>query len=139
MRILAVDPGEKNLGIAVSDPTGTIAAPNTVIPHRSKAEDAARIAALAEENGCGTIVVGIAWSADGGETESSRRARNLAAEIRRRSELPVVLWDEAGSTQTARETAIEMGVPRKKRGGHLDAQAAAVVLQSYLEHLRTEE
>ena len=133
MRILAVDPGEKNLGIAVSDPTGTIATPTTVIKHLSRQKDAARIAALAAETGCGEIVVGLALSDEGGETESSRRARNLASELRRTAGLPVVLWDEAGSTQTARETAIEMGVRRSKRSGHLDANAAAVILQTYLE------
>jgi putative Holliday junction resolvase len=133
MRILAVDPGEKNLGIATSDPTGTIATPTTVLTHKSRTADADRIAALAENAGCGTIVVGLALNDDGGETQSSRRARNLAAEIRKRTDLPVVLWDESGSTQTAREAAIEMGVSRKKRSGHLDASAAAVILQSYLD------
>ncbi|HUF36904.1 MAG TPA: Holliday junction resolvase RuvX [Anaerolineales bacterium] len=136
MRILAVDPGEKRLGVAISDPTGTIATPNTVLQHRSKTADAERIIALAVEACCECIVVGIALDPDGGETESSRRARNLAAEIRKRSDLEVVLWDEAGSTRAARAAAIEIGAPRKKRRGHLDAQAAAVILQSYLDDLK---
>jgi putative Holliday junction resolvase len=139
MRILAVDPGEVNLGIAVSDPTGTIATPTTVIRHRSRQTDAERIAALAGETGSGTILVGIALSADGEETASSRQARNLAAEIRKQSSLPVVLWDEGGSTQAARDAALEMGVPRKKRSGHLDANAAAVILQSYLDSVNLEK
>ena len=138
MRILAVDPGEVNLGIAISDPTGNIATPKTVIHHSSRTADAEWIAALAEEAGCGTIVIGLALPADGGETETSRRARNLAAEIRRQSGLPVVLWDEAGSTQAARAAAIAMGVPKKKRTGHLDANAAAVILQSYLDNINNE-
>jgi putative Holliday junction resolvase len=133
MRILAVDPGEKRLGIAISDPTGTIATPNSVIQHKSKSEDAARIAALAEKHGCETIVIGTALSAEGEDTDSSRRARNLAAEIRRHSGLQVVLWDESGSTGTAKEIAISIAISKKKRAGHLDDRAAAVILQDYLD------
>ncbi len=133
MRILAVDPGEKRLGIAVSDPTGTIATPHSVVLHRSKREDALRIVALAIENGCERIVVGVALNADGGETESSRRARNLAGEIAENTDIQVQTWDEGNSTQRARDAALELGISRRKRRGHLDDKAAAVILQSYLD------
>ena len=133
MRILAVDPGEKRLGIAISDPTGTIAAPHSVIRHKSKKENALRIIAIAVEASCETILVGIALNADGGETESSRRARNLAATIDENTEMSVLTWDEGGSTQAAKAHAIKMGIPKKKRRGHLDDTAAAFILQSYLD------
>ena len=133
MRILAVDPGEKRIGIAVSDPTGTIASPVTILTHKSHAEDAARIVALAVEHGCERVLIGIALNADGGETESSRRARNLAKAVRKAGDAPVITWDESGSTKAAQAVAREMGLPRAKRGGHRDAAAAAVILQSYLD------
>lgn len=136
MRILAVDPGEKRIGIAVSDPTGTIASPKTVLNHKNRAEDAARIVRLAAEYECGEIIVGTSPGADGQETDASRRSRRLAEAIRAETTLPVVLWDESGSTQAARRAALEMGLPRRKRGGHRDEAAAAVILQSYLDARR---
>ncbi|MFQ5615721.1 MAG: Holliday junction resolvase RuvX [Anaerolineales bacterium] len=139
MRILAIDPGEKRIGIAISDPTGTIANPLTMIKHVSRRRDkrrnetAAKIARLAEARECGKIVVGQALDWDGGETPSSRRARRLAGAIRARTNIPVELWDEYGSTQAAREARIAMGIKRKKRRGHIDELAATVILQSYLD------
>ena len=133
MRILAVDPGEKRLGLALSDPTGTIANPLAVIRHVSRPLDAATIAQIARENQAGCIVVGQALDIDGRPTPQSRRAARLAAAIRDQSELPIVLWDESDSTQTARAARINLGVQRKKRSGHLDELAATVILQSYLD------
>ena len=76
MRILAVDPGEKNIGIAVSDPTGTIANPVTVVQHVARALDAAQIASLAAEYGAGKVIVGQALDSDGQPTPEGRRALN---------------------------------------------------------------
>lgn len=132
-RILAVDPGEKRLGIAVSDPTGTIARPLMVINHISRAIDAASIANLASEHGAVRIIVGQALDDDGNPTPQARHAARLADAIKEQTPLPVDLWDESGSTQAARASRIAMGVSRKRRAGHLDEVAAAVILQSYLD------
>jgi putative holliday junction resolvase len=133
MRILAVDPGEKRLGLAISDPTATIASPLMVIKHVARPVDAAAIAQTAEENHAELIVVGTALDDEGEPTPQSRRAERLAEAIRQQTSLPVVLWDESGSTQAARAARIAMGVSRRKRRGHLDDLAAAVILQSYLD------
>jgi putative Holliday junction resolvase len=133
MRILAVDPGEKRIGIALSDPTATIANPLTVIQHVSRALDAATVAQLAQDNQVGLIVVGEALDENSEPTPQSRRARRLAAAIRSQTDQPVVLWDESGSTQAARAARLAMGVTRRKRSGHLDDLAATVILQSYLD------
>ncbi|NLG72521.1 MAG: Holliday junction resolvase RuvX [Chloroflexi bacterium] len=133
MRILAVDPGEKRLGIAISDPTATIASPLTVLKHVSRAEDAAAIVRLAVEHSAGMIIVGTALDDEGEETLQSRKAARLAEVIRTLTDLPVALWDESGSTQEARAARLAMGVSRKKRRGHMDDLAAAVILQSYLD------
>ena len=133
MRILAVDPGEKRLGIAISDPSGTIANPLTVLKHVSRPVDAASIAQLAEENQAGRIVVGQALDAENLPTLQSRRAAHLAEAIRQQTGLPVELWDETGSTQAARAARIAMGVSRRKRAGHLDDLAATYILQTYLD------
>ena len=133
MRILAVDPGEKRLGIAVSDSTGTIANPLTLIKHFSRPIDAATIAQLASENDCGHIIVGQALDIEGKPTHQGRRAKRLAAAIRIQTDIKVDLWDETDSTQTARAARIALGSPRRKRRGHLDALAATVILQTYLD------
>jgi len=117
----------------LSDPTGTIANPLAVLKHISREADAAAIAQLAADQETGLIVVGQALGGDGEETPQSQRAARLAAAIRRHSDLPVVLWDESGSTQAARRARVQMGVSRRKRRGHLDDLAATYILQSYLD------
>ena len=133
MRIMAIDPGEKKLGVALSDPSGTIASPLTVLKHVRRAIDAATIAQLAVEHQAGLIVVGQALDDEGEPTLQSRRAVRLVEAIREQSSLPVVMWDESGSTQAARQARVAMGVTRRQRRGHLDDLAATVILQSYLD------
>ncbi len=133
MRILAVDPGEKNLGLALSDPTNTIANPLIVLKHISRQIDAATIAQLAQEHQVGLIIVGQALNEDDLPTPQSRKAFRLAEAIRLQVELPVKLWDESGSTQAARSAHIAMGSGRRKRRGHLDHLAATYILQTYLD------
>ncbi len=132
-RILAVDPGEKRIGIAISDPTGTLARPLQVIRHMARAADAAEIARLAAENAAVLIIIGTALDDENQPTPQSRHAEKLAEAICAVTALPVELWDESGSTQAARAARIAMGVSRRKRSGHLDEVAAAVILQSYLD------
>ncbi len=133
MRILAVDPGEKRIGIAISDPTGTIARPLNIMKHISRPIDAAAIAELAKQNEAVLIVVGKSLDEEGTPTLRSRQADRLAEAIRQQCELPVKMWDESFSTKDAREARIAMGTPRDKRRGHLDDLAATVLLQSYLD------
>jgi putative Holliday junction resolvase len=132
-RILAVDPGEKHLGIAISDPTGTVSRPLTILQHVSRPVDAATIVALAHENNAVMILIGQALDEENQLTPQSRRASRLAAAIQQQTTLPVVLWDESGSTNTARQIRRSMGVSRRQRSGHLDDLAAAIILQSYLD------
>jgi putative Holliday junction resolvase len=133
MRILAVDHGEKRIGLAISDSTGTIANPLTVIQHVSRAIDAAQVAALAAEHGAGMIIVGQSFDEDGQPNLAGRRAARFTEALHEQTDLPVKLWDESFSTQKARAARIQMGVSRKQRAGHLDQLAATVILQSYLD------
>lgn len=132
-RILAVDPGQKKLGISISDPSGTIANPKGFVIHSSMILDAAQIADLARENDVISIVVGEAFDEDGQIGPRARHAIKLAKAIGKQSELPVILWDESYSTQEARHARIALGANRKKRAGHLDDLAATVILQTYLD------
>lgn len=132
-RILGVDPGEKRIGLAISDPSATIAGPLGVVVHQARAADAAKIAAMARERGAVKIVVGQAMGMDGLPSEEGLKAARLAEAIREASGLPVEMWDESGSTQEARAARFAMGVSRRKRSGHLDEVAATIILQSYLD------
>jgi putative Holliday junction resolvase len=132
-RVLSVDPGEKRIGIALSDPTGMIASPLLVLKHVSRAADAAEIARLAAEKEAVQIIVGLSLGSDGQSTPQSRHSEGLAQAIREHTQIPVALWDESGSTQAARASRIAMGVSRNKRSGHLDEIAATIILQSYLD------
>lgn len=133
MRIFVVDHGEKRIGLAISDPSGMIANPLTVIEHLSRPLDAARVAALAAEHGAALIVVGQSFDEDGRPNLAGRRAARFAEALQAQTTIPVVLWDEALSTQDARAAQIQMGGSRKKHAGRLDALAAVVILQSYLD------
>ncbi len=133
MRILAVDPGEKRIGLAISDPTATIASPLTVVQHVSRAVDAASIADLAVQQQVGLIVIGKSLDEDGLPTPASRRADRLLEAIRQQCAIPITTWDESFSTQAARQARLEMSVSRRQRSGHLDELAATVILQSYLD------
>ena len=132
-RILAVDPGDKRIGIALSDLSRTIANPYTVINHVSRILDAGSIAQIAHNEMVKCIVVGQALDENGDLTPSARKAARLADAIRSQTTIPVVLWDESGSTQAARSARIAMNVSRRKRQGHMDEIAATVILQSYLD------
>jgi putative holliday junction resolvase len=133
LRVLAVDHGEKRIGLALSDPTGTIANPFKVIEHVSRLMDAAQVANLAQESEVGLIVIGQSFDEEGRPNLAGRRAAKFAEALKQQSQIPVVLWDESLSTQDARAARIELGVSRKKRAGHHDSLAATVILQSYLE------
>lgn len=123
--VLAVDPGEARLGIAISDPTGTIARPERVIRHTSRAQDAGQIAQIAVEQHAGSILVGLALDDEGRVGPQARKAIRLVEALRAITPLQVETWDESGSTLTARR-----GVDKDSM---LDARAAAVFLQDFLD------
>lgn len=133
MRILCVDHGEKRIGVAISDLTGTIASPLTVINHVARLVDAALVTALAGEQGAEKIIVGQSFDEEGNPNTAGRAAIRFAEALRTQTSLPVEMWDESLSTQDARSARIQSGVSRKRRAGHHDSLAAVVILQSYLE------
>ena len=132
-RILAVDHGTQRIGLALSDPARRLARPLTVLAHVQRQVDAAAVAGLAREHEAGLIVVGQSLDEEGKPNFAGRQAARFAEALRTQADVPVELWDEAFTTRDARQVRLEMGVPRKKRSGHLDDLAATLLLQSYLE------
>ncbi len=133
MKWLAVDPGEVHLGLAVCDEAGIVARPFATLRHVARAEDARRIVAAAVDQGAGGIVVGIALTAEGEVGPQGRKAERLAAALRAQTDLPVVLHDEWGSSQAARDQLRANGRSRRARATGEHAAAAATLLQSYLD------
>ncbi len=141
-RLLALDVGERRIGVAVSDESGLLATPLTVIRRASKAEDFSRIAALVREQAVGGLVVGHPLNDDGSAGPQARRIERYAAALADalRAEgldLPLTFWDESLSTQRAQEAMIAAGQRARKRQRRLDAVAAAVILQDYLDEQRS--
>jgi putative Holliday junction resolvase len=136
-KVLAIDWGAKRIGLAVSDPTGKLARPLTVIQHISREENACRILDQAKMAEADVIVIGVTY-ADGDEVSpSGRSAQRLAEEIEKQSTFKVILWDEEFTTREVKESMIRSGISRSKRRGHADDRAAATLLQNYLNSLDT--
>ena len=133
MRILALDPGEKKIGVALSDPTGLVARPLTTLLHTSRDADAARIAALVGEHQAELILIGLALDASEQRGPQARRAERLAEAIRQQTSVPVILHDESYSTQAAQDVMRAAGKKRRARREQVHAVAAAALLQSYLD------
>jgi putative Holliday junction resolvase len=123
-RILAIDPGEARLGLALSDPTETIARPLSVLRHHSRPADARAISRLAKEHGVTLILVGLPLDQEGRVGPQARRALRLVEALRESTAVPIETWDESGSTRAAAELG--------KGDQDLDARAAAVILQDFL-------
>ena len=134
MRALGVDFGEKRIGVAVSDPSGLITQTWGIIERTSDRQAAQRVAALAAELGAQVIVVGLPADAGAEEGFQARRTRRFAEQLRQETPLPVTFWDESLSSQDA-EALVRARRPRAGRR-RLDAVAAAIMLQSYLDGRR---
>lgn len=134
---MAIDHGSKHIGLAISDPSGTIANPLKIVNHVSRAVDVAAIADIAKTNGVQMIVIGQSFGEGGQPSYQGRCAARFAEALKSELALPIVLWDEAFTTIDARLSRIKMNARRKKRKGHLDSLAATILLQDYLdENLR---
>ena len=134
MRLMALDLGERRIGVAVSDPSRVLARGIEVIERRSVEKDLEAIGHLAEEYEVEAIVVGFPRRLDGTAGEEAKKAEAFAAQIEAHLELPVILWDERLSTVRAARALAEGG-KRKRRLG-IDAVAAVVILQDYLDSLK---
>ena len=130
-KLLGLDLGERRIGVAVSDDTGLIATPINVIDlRRGSLADIARIAL---EQTVDAIVAGLPLNDAGDEGYQARDVRSQCAALSDLTPLPIVMWDERLTTAIAEDILAARGRPSRKRLAELDAVAAAVMLQSYLD------
>ncbi len=134
-RALGIDVGSVRVGLAISDETYTLATPVATVPNESRTLWA-RIAREMEDRDVDRVVVGLPRRLDGSEGEAAEHARQFAAELAKRTATPIELWDERFTTTIAERSLIESGVRRKRRREVIDAVAAAVLLQSWLDARR---
>ena len=133
-RLLGIDYGERRIGLAISDPSGTIASPAGTITRRAgKRPPIAEIIRRAHSLEARGFVIGLPLDGEGEETPRCAEARAVGAELEKRTGLPVELVDERYSTATALRAIHEMGGSRRDRKEDVDALAAAVILQQALQ------
>ncbi|MFW6115698.1 MAG: Holliday junction resolvase RuvX [Chloroflexota bacterium] len=137
MRLLCLDVGERHIGVAISDPTGTVARPLQTVEHVSREEDVSTIAAIADEYEVDAVVVGLPLSLDGTVGPQAERVDRFREALARGLDVSVIPWDERYSTAAAEEiilkTRKEKARRRARADGEIDSIAAAVILQSYLD------
>ena len=140
---LALDVGDRRIGVAGADPEGIVVTPLTTFTRRSDRQVVAAITALAADRGAETIVVGLPYTPQGEIGEQAQRVQDFTRRLERVPGLTVVYWDERYSTLEASDRLRESGGHRRRRGRpariaareRLDAAAAAVILQDYLDAL----
>jgi len=134
LRILAIDPGTVRLGLALSDPSGTIAQPLSVLARRSDAQDLKALTELAERHEVGMIVIGLPRLMDGRLDTAAQQAQAFGAQVARATGRPVAYWDERLTSVAAERYLIEQGKRRSKRRQEIDRMAATLLLQGYLDY-----
>ena len=141
MRVLGVDIGTRRVGLAISDATRTLARPLTTLRVAGESDAVARvadaIAALsAEDDGLAAIVVGLPARLDGSPNDGTARAHAFIAALKTRTPIPIATEDERLSSREAESRLALREKDWRKRKDTLDAAAAAVILQDYLDRPR---
>lgn len=132
-RILGLDYGEKRIGVAVSDPSETIASPLELYTRQNVEQDARHFQALVREHEVERIVVGLPLYPSGDESPKSAEARRFGQWISQETGLPVEFYDERYTTVEAEQLLLQADMTRKKRGARIDKLAAQITLQAYLD------
>ena len=133
MKVLALDVGDRRTGVALSDAVGMIAIPLTTIQASDEDELATVVMALIEEHGAGEVVVGMPLTLAGERGSQAKRTGHFVRHLRSQIDVPIKTVDERLSTVEATRRIREAGGRRKRAREGIDAAAAAVVLQAYLD------
>jgi putative Holliday junction resolvase len=133
---MGLDPGEKRIGVAVSDLTRLIASPLNTIVRAKFVADAEAILKIYDLRGCTGFVIGLPLNMDGSSGPSAQAARAFARNLIAKRDAPLLLWDERLSTAAVTRTLIESNASRRRRGEVVDKMAAAYMLQGALDALQ---
>ncbi|MCL4079169.1 Holliday junction resolvase RuvX [Coriobacteriia bacterium Es71-Z0120] len=133
MRVLGLDIGSVRVGVAISDPSGTVATPRCVLDAKQLLRDPRELKAIVEEEGVELLVVGLPVTMAGEEGPQARSARVAGEALKEVLGLPVEYFDERLTTVAASSAMRSGGVRGRSQRGRLDAAAAAIMLQAYLD------
>lgn len=134
---MALDVGDKRIGVAVSDPLGITAQPVGMIERVGWGPDIRRIGEYAAQYETKRLICGLPLNMDGSSGPQAEKVRTFAEQLTKAG-YDVAFWDERLSTVTAEQALIESGMRREKRKEYIDQTAAVVILQTYLDALPTE-
>ena len=137
MRALALDWGEKGIGLAISDASGLLAHPRGALARKGEEKDIEALLAMIKAEGVERVVVGLPRSLNGSLGPQARTVLAFVEALKTKAPVPVEVWDEKLSTAEAERLLLEAGHrrPSKER---LDAAAATIILQGYLDHGRNQ-
>lgn len=136
MKIMAIDYGDAHTGVALSDPTGFLAGSATTIHSRKEEVVLSELARMVRENQVDELVMGFPRNMDGTEGPRAELYRAFAGKVEEATGLKVVLWDERRTTVDAHRILFEAGKNAKKRKKTVDAVAASLILEGYLDFKR---
>lgn len=139
MRVMALDVGDKKIGVAISDPEGLLASPLTTVVRVSDGKAIDHLCSLVSEYRVGCVVVGLPYSLDGGVGAQAEKVYDFVRKLSERLQIDIKLRDERLSTNAADRLLLQAGAKKGHRRLVRDAAAAAFVLQGYLDSLRSGE
>ncbi len=134
--ILGLDIGDSTIGVAASDPSGTICVPVGVIKRKSKVEDMAELQKIIEERNVGTIVIGLPLDINGELGPQAKKVKKYTSNIRKATDCEIVFVDERFTSKMANNTLRTLNVKRGKEKGYEDALAASYILELYIKRNR---
>ena len=134
-RLMGLDLGTKTIGIALSDTSRKVASPLSTIRRTKFQADADQLLALAEEHRVGGFVLGLPLNMNASEGPRAQATRAFAANLAKRTEIPIAFWDERLSTIAAERALLEADQSRRRRASVIDKMAAAYFLQGALDRL----
>jgi putative holliday junction resolvase len=134
-RVVALDPGTKRVGVAVSDPDRVLARPLPIIQRTSWKKLLLQVKSILAEYDAKALIVGLPYNFDGTESEMTSEARNMAGKFKLSLDVPVYLQDERATTYEARGRLWKAGVEGKEMQRVLDSEAAVIILTDFLDRL----
>jgi len=134
---MGLDIGDKRIGVAMSDPVGILASPLTQIQRTGTEVAIEAILELVRQYDVKRILAGLPYSIDGSMGPQAQKVESFLKKLSERLDIPVETWDESYTTVAAASKMVEAGVRKDRRKKQIDAAAAAIILQEYLDTIRT--
>ncbi len=131
-KYICLDIGDKRIGIAVSDPLGSMALPYDTLHRKNFSEDLKKICEIAKSRGADVIVCGLPVNFDGSKSEQTLKTETFIEELKKITDIPIEIQDERFTTREAHRVLISENMRRDKRKMHVDAVAASFILEDYM-------